>query len=345
MKLNAAIFTFNMQAQVYCIEQTKSPNNLTKHFSDCIPSNFVSEFINIVTNANHNILPEIFIINLQESSIGNPLKWFRSDKLIYAFYEHIKSIDSNYIIVKKKLEGVGNVGIRGLRTVLIINKNINARYNFKCYRPLFSGDISINKGQSYGKGAILLELYINSDNKQTDLQFINTHLPFIDSDIDQGKIYRDQTLMETLSYFNIKNSLSKKFIIGDLNYRVDFGDNVELSNHYLQIFKNKDYQSLNLSDYRKFDQLNSTLHNILPDFQEGVNNNGPDFLPTCKLEKKLSDNNIRDYQLSKKGTNRMPSWCDRILYSKGVNCLLYCNFDYGNTYKSDHIPVIGLFQL
>ena len=192
-----------------------------------------------------------------------------------------------------------------------------------------------------------------SNKKETyKLKIINTHLPFLEKESDQGKIIRDKTIQETLKYFNI---LEKKleineyiFLMGDLNYRISFNnDNIKQSN-FIELLEKKDIQNFNANNYLLFDQHHNSITNnvILSGYNEGKNNNGPTFFPTCKLIKQCPINEIRKYQINKGNTQRIPSWCDRILYmGNNIKCLLYESFDKGQTCKSDHIPVIGLYEI
>ena len=98
--------------------------------------------------------------------------------------------------------------------------------------------------------------------------------------------------------------------------------------------------------YTKYDELYEQMNrgNIYH-FQEGVNNAGPQFDPTYKL-----DHNRR-WKLGR-WDQRVPSWCDRILYrdnfesSHRVKCLAYERFDCGKTMaQSDHAAVLGIYEL
>jgi hypothetical protein len=98
--------------------------------------------------------------------------------------------------------------------------------------------------------------------------------------------------------------------------------------------------------------------------KEGIENNGPKFYPTCKMEKGRDVNECfsgEEFQLNPficynvgKNNQRLPSWCDRILY-KTINesskyseiiCNLYDRWEYKDiTDKSDHSMVVGEFQI
>ena len=356
MNLRIAIFTFNTEAQVFCCSCDKKEScglgrKLLSYVStDCVRSDFVEKFIEHIQRSNDGRLPDVFIINLQESSIKNPKKGFKSDQLLFAFRDCINKVSPNYSLVSEKLEGIGAEGIRGLRTGLIIDKNFDTKFNFLLYRPLFESKLKISEGQHFGKGAIMLELQIESNGKKYHIHFINTHLPFLEKEKDQGKAIRDETIRETFASFQrkLKNDNSRhidKFVMGDLNYRIDFGTDNSAKNRFIDLIHKKELVTANMDTFKIFDQLRSTLPAELHGFNEGIGNDGPNFLPTCKLEKKCPITEQRTYQISKGRTARIPSWCDRILYLGRITCLLYESFDAGTTCKSDHIPVIGLYDV
>ncbi|XWV25694.1 hypothetical protein QJ857_gp0019 [Tupanvirus soda lake] len=356
MSLKVAVFTFNTEAQVFCCScnEKKSCGLARKLISyvstDCVRTDFVNEYINYISAQNAG-LPDVFIIGLQESSMSNPKKGFKSDQLLFAFKDCVSKINPNYVLVKEKLEGIGAEGIRGLRIGLLINKNFTTDFSFYFYKPLFESSLKISEGQHFGKGAILLELKVIKDAKNYHMHFINTHLPFLEKLNDQGKEIRDKTLQETLQSFEkkLKNETSEsitKFIMGDLNYRIDFNNDEDISKKFIEQLNKNELNIDNINQYKDYDQLRKTLNSDLIAYKEGINNDGPTFLPTCKLEKKCPiPKDGRKYQTSKGKTIRIPSWCDRILYSGNINCKLYQRFDSGFTCKSDHIPVIGLYEI
>jgi hypothetical protein len=140
----------------------------------------------------------------------------------------------------------------------------------------------------------------------------------------------------------------------------------------------KHYKDSFAKVYQKCDQLHvrmkgKTAFAPFNLFKEGINNEGPMFLPTCRLKTlaldssngEISNEEKRSYGIDfhrsgadpdnyamiKKGKPRLPSWCDRILYrtplsNKGmISCMIYDRMDYGNTVYSDHAPVIGLYSV
>ena len=367
MNIKVAIFTFNTEAQIFCCscdkkEECGSTRKILSFMSsNCILSDFAGKFVEYIQSKNNNKLPDTFIISLQESSIKNPKKGFKSDQLIHAFYNCILKYDSQYSLFKEKMEGVGAEGIRGIRIGFIVKKrqDFEIKFRFLFYNPLFESKIAISEGQQFGKGALMLDTIITNKisgkNETYGLKFINTHLPFLGKKGDQGKSIRDKTIIETMSYFtNIIKQENKSitdniFLMGDLNYRISFNDSIE-QNKFIDLLENSNRGDFGtIKSYLNFDQLRNSIkgNTILMEYKEGINDEGPSFFPTCKLVKKCIDgNNIREYQLTKGNTQRIPSWCDRILYTgDNITCLLYESFDRGQTCKSDHIPVIGLYEI
>lgn len=325
MEPTIAIFTFNTEAQIYC-----GSNNSKK----CLSSDFVSRYVNTLGEK----LPDIIIINLQESSITNPLAKFKSNNLSDRFIETVLNLNPSYKYFTKKLKGIGRMGLRGLTTTLLVSDTIHAKYCSHVYRPMFGSSVSIIKGQQYGKGAIMIDLCFIKNSELYRVQFINTHLPF--SGDETSKDYRDTTLRETLEYLCDSCIHIDRFIIGDLNYRVDLD-----SHNLLEAIKNISMMSpeekeVFLTEYYKFDQLRGNMFGYV----EGINGEGPKFMPTCKMAKECGCVE-RPYQTIKKNTVRIPSWCDRILHTDTVTCINYDSFDDGFTCKSDHKAVIGLYKL
>ena len=121
----------------------------------------------------------------------------------------------------------------------------------------------------------------------------------------------------------------------------------------------------NLKELQKHDELNKAKLDIpLIDFKEGVNDEGPVFMPTWKLSRDRGDScipspsnkmslecfGVRDEQLKGFG------WRDRILYKTmvgneraGTNFMLRCDsydrIDVGNMQKSTHAGVIGFYSI
>lgn len=198
------------------------------------------------------------------------------------------------------------------------------------------------------------------------IAFINAHLPFsaqslIDAKINGNWMLRqnDLNLLNTCFnnivenlIFNIPTNPDYVIFLGDLNYRVQKSEQFPLPS-----LNNDNIGSVYADIYKQHDELLEQMRrrNIYI-FEEGINNEGPSFLPTCKLRKKSAieqqssipdnDDEIEDSFKYGKFYQRAPSWCDRILYqtrrsdAPNLKCCQYDRFIKGKTMKqSDHAAV------
>lgn len=145
------------------------------------------------------------------------------------------------------------------------------------------------------------------------------------------------------------------FILGDLNYDIVVpGKNSQeaISDLTTNLSINK------LREYQAYDELKSAMNDIvLHGFKEGVNGDGPLFLPTWNLSRTRDDTCVPDenttnissdcFTLQEKGFG----WHDRIIYKNNltsdytINCTEYNRIDIGNMHLSNNAGVIGLFQI
>jgi hypothetical protein len=114
-------------------------------------------------------------------------------------------------------------------------------------------------------------------------------------------------------------------IFGDLNFRLEI-DNVLCR----QMIKNG-----NLSALLSYDQF-LKVRDSNPCFSELVEGH-LSFNPTYKF-----NINSNEYDTSKK--NRVPAWCDRILWRKN-NCIEQIIYDSVDYRYSDHKPVYAFFRV
>lgn len=110
------------------------------------------------------------------------------------------------------------------------------------------------------------------------------------------------------------------FIFGDMNFRIDLKPEIALM--YID--------ALYLGFLKANDQLNKNKHNIEFEYQE----EDISFYPSYKFFPKTNKYNGK----------RTPSWCDRIIYkpTKYIKTLAYDKIE---LLCSDHMPVMGIFQL
>jgi hypothetical protein len=177
---------------------------------------------------------------------------------------------------------------------------------------------------------------------------------------------------------------------GDFNYRLaDPRPASEVANDFT--LKHNDHEFIR-DMYLNYDELREQMRrkNIY-EFSEGISNQGPIFIPTCKMmkgritepgnqnnkasfagnEHDLGLDNLKPidakiYPINKGMSHqdgseywkigahdqRVPSWCDRVLYRKfgadvhNMICTYYDRFDVGTVMsKSDHAGVIAIFEL
>ncbi len=284
--------------------------------------------------------------------------------------------NNNYTCVKKhKKKGLGEKGnmfLRGLRLRVYVDNQSLRRKDVKI-SSLFSvtcgltnasrvSNISskfnyLRKSQPFGKGAIGMTIKIND----IDFFIVTAHLPFNDKLDDLGQSLRLGCLQQALSSSDVQRKPG--FIFGDLNFRIrKNGEGLNLDNFPSNNFEYKDLKGFGL-----IDTLEKNVNNNLQ-LQEGVRNEGPTFHPTCKLltMKKADNDCVMDDEgkISTKCYNRkkvevvesstviikrVPSYCDRILYSENINfnirCEKYFALYTNDLKKSDHAAVGGLYTI
>lgn len=203
---------------------------------------------------------------------------------------------------------------------------------------------------TWGKGATLITLETNLGV----ISFMNLHLPFY------SRLARDEALSwqsYCLSYL-YKSAMENirpdyLFLMGDLNFRVLLRDEPTAFEVASKMLNSEQY----LAELaREADELRiilgyAKLRGELP-LLEGVDNEGPRFLPTCKLSRARAPGAEPTITAFKLGTayQRPPSWCDRILYQtfaddKVVRCTSYFRWDRGNMTQSDHAAVVATFMI
>ncbi len=330
---------------------------LTTWQYNCFKPDFfnpLSEFIKLNT-------PDVIIIGFQEDRY--PGSYFHSHFLI----EEMPKI--GYSLLKRnKMMGVGVTTYKGILQGDLFERGL--RMSIYCKHELLNdiekAEINLyNKGQNEyvcsnmitrGKGGISADLILPGFNKIT---IICAHLPFDSNSLIMERKYKNKMIRQNaLSYNNICfNNIFENLVLfqdkkpnniiyfGDFNYRVsDIRSAEEVAKEFNKHETDIEYLS---NMYLNNDEL---LYQMKKDniytFLEGIDNSGPLFLPTCKM---IKDQN-RDWETGKEN-QRIPSWCDRILYQNFddttvIKCIYYNRFDEGETMKkSDHSAVIGLYQI
>lgn len=337
----------------------------------------VPDFFNSFKIFINNNKPDVIAIGFQEDR--KPGSYFHSHFLV----EEMPKI--GYELVKRtRLMGVGVTSVknamkgdlhsRGLRLSIYAKKELISEINSEeiTMRNTFGNDghdehlcTSI---LTRGKGAVVSYLKLPGMGR---IAFINAHLPFnskslVDSYVKRNPMLRQNELNYSNTCFNniveelVYNKDPKPdhvIYLGDLNYRIS---NVNgAANMSAAFHENYDNEEFINSIYKKYDELKEQMRrgNIY-EFSEGVGGEGPRFVPTCKMTKgrttdrcyKSEDSDTNCWKLGK-SDQRVPSWCDRILYSKfghdktNLVCTYYNRFDTGEVMsKSDHAGVIALYE-
>ena len=331
----------------------------------CYIPTFLKYFMDYIKQYDYKI---VFIGTQENNNSSNNL---HNNYLMQLFY------DNHYEVLKNTTSGFktslfslkkSSSNIKGVRCSLFIKKefsnylkkkNINLTGSVLKYHC----DNFITKNS----GAVTINLNIELNKFfSKNISFINCFLPFTDTQKTYIKKknysrYRQSSInKQNKCYTNILNKTKNKydsdviFYSGNFNYRLIVfpNENASKINSLLTKYTNK---SILTNFYKNRDELyrETNLGHIETMF-EGVNSDGPSFLPTCKLykkkystysncnhvslKKKEKYGNREKYQCStgnvsrcklnydKSNTNSLsvyklnnnynaPSWCNRILYT------------------------------
>lgn len=371
---------------------------LTTWKYDCNIPDFYPKFVEFIIKNN----PDLIVIGFQEDRY--PGSYFHSHLLT----DEMPKI--GYDLVKRtKLMGVGVTSYKGMLNgdlfergirVSIYAKKILAHRIEKEEKEMRAvvgndgqGEYLCSSFMIRGKGATSSYIILPGIGR---LAFICCHLPFNARSLITERIYKNKMIRQTeINHSNVCfNNIIENLVIfkdpqptyviyfGDFNYRIA---DPRPASEVAKDFCNKYNDPQFIHDiYVNYDELYTQMkRGNIYDFSEGINNQGPSFIPTCKMIKgrtpgilNISDNSDTDessddeiqYSIcdDNKSENcidenywntghydqRVPSWCDRILYKKFGNdgpnifCTYYNRFDVGTVMaKSDHAGVISVFEL
>ena len=327
--------------------------------------------------------PDLVIIGFQEDR--HPGSYFHSHLL------PVEMPKIGYGLVKRtKLMGVGVTSYKGMLQGDLFERGIRVSIYAKAHLvPVIEREevemraVIGNDGQSEyvcssfitrGKGATVSYVILPGFGR---LAFICCHLPFNARSLITERAYRNKMLRQNeinqsnICFNNIIESLvlfkepmpTHVIFFGDFNYRLaDPRPASEVANEFNE--KSDDMGFIH-DMYVSYDELREQMRRKnIHEFSEGINNQGPTFTPTCKMSKDRSrevyiegDNELQaidsaDSWKVGKQDQRVPSWCDRILYQKfsednhNIICTYYNRFDVGTVMsKSDHAGVISIFEL
>ena len=287
-----------------------------------------------------NYKPDVIVLGFQETRFG------------FNYYLPKSKLHNRYELIHKvRMNGLGNVGIRGLGLYICKLENYKPNIEF-----LEENWVRFNY-QYFSKGAISISIKIFNSN----FLFINTHMPYHPSYYGDGIKERIDSFNVIYNYIISKTNHQYLFIIGDFNFRLHFKINTDFSiinvnNKYELIdlyIKNKVWKVLHFNDelyilssfYNNLlDNLNNNLYGeeygyvlnepLLPFYKYIFDT--PEFNLTYKLNNDQSQNN-----------QEIPCWCDRILTIeypgfKRINYILDSNTPIT---LSDHNPIYSLFHI
>jgi hypothetical protein len=303
--------------------------------------------------------PDIIILGFQESRFG--FEYYLPDSKLHNRYE---------LIHKIRLNGIGNVGIRGLGLYICKIENLKIPTEF-----IEENWVRFNY-QYLGKGAISIVLKIQNCR----FLFINTHMPYHSTYEGGGIKERIDSLNVIYDYIISKTRHNYLFMLGDFNFRlhvknetkIAFANEVNSNKDIFELYlKNKTWKVLfyydelyilscfynnsidNLSNKKYGEEYGYQLDAPLLSFYKYLLDK-PAFSPSYKVYNNRTD--IQDMKnktvdldkyYSRWNTDRTPCWCDRILTANypGINRLMYTCDDHSLINLSDHLPVLSLFHI
>lgn len=342
------------------------PGLTTWQYAADVPD-FFDDFIKLIKNKD----PDIVVIGFQEDRF--PGSYFHSHLLP----EQMPMI--GYDLVKRtKLMGIGVTSYKGLLNKDPFERGIRVSVYAKLdlipiieqeeseMRPIVGNDgqseYVCSSSLTRSKGGTASYLMLPGFGR---LAFICCHLPFnaqsiIDERIQDNKMIRQNVLNQSNTCFNniIENLvLNRKPVpthviyFGDFNYRLnthESGDDIAKS----FVDKKKEFIHRMYTDH---DELRDQMErgNIYKFSEAEIN-----FVPTCKMicgERTRYNSKLQSNETNwntGKMKQRIPSYCDRILYHKfiedghNLECTYYDRFDVGEIMaKSDHAAVVAIFVL
>jgi hypothetical protein len=383
MDLQVFIFTWNTQSVRYNI-------------GDGPDADFVNVLSDKIINSDRNY--DLVVIGLQEDAIRDSLLLADDSSII------VNSLEEKYQLIKlvtlsgwgvttyKALKDEWNYRPRGLR--LAIFKRYDLELDITDVESKEMVCPGIRDWITAGKGGVV----VNINTSVGKIAFLNIHLPFSSRSIVQDPVQkisrRHNAVMWQANclrklYENVVNTFNPDylFVLGDFNFRVQIRTESGAAEITQRLFEDSEYikelieeadELRLLLDYSRYGdseesvadsppyEQETTKQPPVPILNEGVNNSGPLFLPTCKLRQGRDDLQcINSYRLGKED-QRTPSWCDRILFKqfdifdsdteeqnascmskdKGeLSCILYDRWDYGAMNHSDHASVVGVYRI
>lgn len=290
---------------------------------------------------------DIVIIGLQEDSIrdskliGDDINLIRNE--IHDEYSLLETVTLSGwgITTYKALVENWEYLPRGLR--LAIFKKKESSVDVYAVIPKIMICPGLKEWFTCGKGGVAITLNTNFGL----ITVLNMHLPFSSSSLHGNRYpalsWQANCFKQLCNEANVFAS-DYFILLGDLNFRVQLGNDTA-SSIGKKLFIEEGYIQTLLGERDELRVLQSYAV-MDPPFLEGINDSGPQFLPTCKLRHgrgSISSEGEHVYKYGKKD-QRAPSWCDRILH-RGFECTYYDRWDHSDMNNSDHASVIGIYTL
>jgi len=326
----------------------------------------------------------LLVVALQESA--KPGDYLLSNALS-------NELGERYVLVKRgRMMGIGLTSVkalkreaalraRGLRLAIYARKDFEQFVHFQDEKAILC---TIQDRFTRGKGGYGIVLRVDGFGL---MAFLNIHLPFVASTLTRGNHARlttgvrhqNEAFCTILKQFLTDRALHHLFVLGDLNYRVMHLENiVDAAGLCDEMVRSEEFRARIYAECDELRQSVSTGQLPLP-FEEGIDNVGPQFMPTAKMkhDRRANSTQTGAYVFGKHN-HRNPSWCDRILYLPGslqktrtigqllsdaadrqqasssaaaysnepARCTFYNRFESGNTMtKSDHSAVCAYFTI
>lgn len=340
---------------------------------DCVTPNFFIEIRRFIEDER----PGLVVMTTQDEDISKT--YFHAEVLPR------EMVESGYVMVQRqKLDNIGERA-SGLMLPNVPGgqpKGSALRVSVYARSDVYPGiqEMESQLRQSFSEGYLVSSLIQNNRYAGAicvyvwhavygRMAFIATHLPSgVDALLVKGKNKKiDQRTYNRAIYYGNNLCLANAmnvfvesldpedkpdyvFLIGDLNY------NISSSTKTTQQIINEITQNpATIKNYRANDELTEALKEpFLKGFKEGVQNRGPEFLPTWKMRRERGDDCVSP-TLQKgipancyDGSNGI-GWHDRILYSDDgsnvVSCNRYVRVDAANMHMSEHAGVAGVYTV
>ena len=325
----------------------------------CLASNFITDIEDIITQRN----PSIVVIVTEEEAADYSFFHARAlpsslSKIKYSLVQR----EQNYQISKHKLEHI----VTGTPYDTALRMSIYARNDA-------IGDLTIHEMDSdeitiFARRSGALCAYIEHPI-YGNFAFVAVALGAGNNPNLNNHTFR--SMVKSINNLSLI-SIMKKFILdidpsyplhhifmmGDFNYSTiapNEGNSYDLIDY---LTTSSDSNINKLSTLRNYDELTLALNDsintpILSGFIEGVDGNGPLFMPSWKLRRERNKSCEEDLQSCfnyYEPDEQDFGWHDRILYKNlqpdhTITCIEYNSIDVKSMHRSDHASIIGLFSI